>query len=137
MLKKMSCVLVFLFICNFAIGEEISPRTNIVQIANEDQFQREVEQFSGTAFVDFYSETCPPCKVLSPLFATWSDNLLGKVKFVKVDVKKNWALAQKFNITGVPTMIVFKNGMPGEKLTGFPDIALYLEDLETKELKVE
>lgn len=133
----MSYLLIFLFICNFAIGEETSPRTNIVQIANEDQFQREVEQFSGTAFVDFYSETCPPCKVLSPLFATWSDNLSGKVKFVKVDVKKNWALAQKFNITGVPTMIVFKNGMPGEKLTGFPDIALYLEDLETKELKVE
>jgi thioredoxin 1 len=139
MFRSFLLLLIFCF-CIFASDKQMnyeSSLKNVVQILSNDHFTKEVENFSGTAFVDFYSDSCPPCKVLSPLFNTWSNNLVGKVKFVKVNIHKSTDIAQKFGISAVPTMLIFKNGKISEKIIGFPDIALYLEDLETKDLRVE
>lgn len=135
MLKKFLSI--FILFAVFTFAEEAQTQTNVIQIQSEQQFQEEVENFSGTVYVDFYAETCPPCKILSPLFSTWSDNLVGKVKFVKVNAHKMQSLVQKYEIRALPTMIVFKNGQVSEKKIGFPDIACYLEDLEPKEQKVQ
>lgn len=106
---------------------------NILDILDEKHFIEEIEKSTSTVFVDFYSESCPPCKILSPLFDSWADNLLGKVKFVKVNIDKLKEIAVKYEINVVPTMVIFKNGKISEKKIGLPDIACYLEGLEGKE----
>lgn len=60
--------------------------------------------------IDFYADWCAPCKTLAPILIDVKKQLADSVKVIKVDVDKNPGLADKFQIRGVPTMILFKNG---------------------------
>ena len=60
--------------------------------------------------VDFYADWCGPCKMLAPILKQVKDELGEAIKIVKIDVDKNAGIASKFNVRGVPTMLLFKNG---------------------------
>lgn len=60
--------------------------------------------------VDFHAVWCGPCKTLAPILKSVKDELGNAIKIVKIDVDKNQPLASQFQVRGVPTMILFKNG---------------------------
>jgi thioredoxin 1 len=60
--------------------------------------------------VDFYANWCGPCQMLSPVLKQVKDNLGERITILKIDTDKNQDLASKYNVRGVPTMILFKNG---------------------------
>ncbi len=60
--------------------------------------------------VDFYATWCGPCKMMQPILQETAQKVGQKVKIVKVDVDKNPAAAQKFQVRGVPTLILFEKG---------------------------
>ena len=57
--------------------------------------------------VDFYAEWCGPCKMMTPILKDVKDNLKNRVSIIKIDVDKNKAIAEKYQVRGVPTMLLF------------------------------
>lgn len=60
--------------------------------------------------VDFFAEWCGPCKMMSPILKQVKDNLGNRVSIIKIDVDKNQSLAAKYQVRGVPTLMLFKKG---------------------------
>jgi thioredoxin 1 len=90
-----------------------------IQSVNENNFQDEVMDSELPVLVDFWAAWCGYCTQLTPIFEELATEMAGQVKFVKVNVDENRSLAQKQDVQGLPTMILFKNGQAAEKLTGF------------------
>lgn len=85
----------------------------------ESSFKDDVLDAGGSVLVDFWAPWCGYCSKLAPVLDEVADELGDKVKIVKVNVDENRALSQKYGVMSLPTMILFKNGEPGERLMGF------------------
>lgn len=60
--------------------------------------------------IDFYADWCGPCKMMAPILKQVKDSLGNEVSVIKIDVDKNQQLAAKYQVKGVPTLMLFKNG---------------------------
>lgn len=76
----------------------------------DSSFETDVLQSDIPALVDFWAEWCGPCKMIAPILDEISAEYAGKIKVCKVDVDSNPETAAKFNVRGIPTLLVFKNG---------------------------
>ena len=67
-------------------------------------------QSEKPVLVDFFATWCGPCKMLSPILREVKDSLGDTVSIIKIDVDKNQQISSKYQVRGVPTMILFQNG---------------------------
>jgi thioredoxin 1 len=86
---------------------------------SEDTFELEVLQENLPVLVDFTAVWCGPCKMLDPVVKQLAQEWQGQVKVVKLDVDDNPNLAMQYQIMGVPTLMLFKDGLPVERVTGY------------------
>lgn len=84
--------------------------------------------------VDFFAEWCGPCKVMSPILADLKSRLHDKAIIIKIDVDKNPAAAAAYQVSGVPTLILFKKGEIKWRQSGVVQVNV-LEQLLQKYLK--
>jgi thioredoxin 1 len=85
---------------------------------NSDNFEQEVLKSGVPAFVDFWAEWCGPCKMLAPIFEQLAEKYSGQIKFCKLDIDAEGALALKYKVMSIPTLILFKDGQAVGKLIG-------------------
>ncbi len=88
------------------------------QAITDSSFETEVLKSSDPVLVDFWAEWCGPCRALGPKLEEISNELTGKLKVVKLNIDENPAVAAKFGIRSIPTMILFKDGNSVETLMG-------------------
>lgn len=81
--------------------------------------------------IDFYAEWCGPCKAQSPILVEIARELNGKIKVIKIDVDKNQEIATRFQIRGVPTLALFKNGQSLWRQSGLVDKMQLLNTLRS------
>lgn len=86
---------------------------------NEGNWDSEVVSAKTPVLLDFWAEWCGPCKMLTPVLDELAGELAGKIKIAKVNVDENQALAEKFHIRSIPTLLVMKQGVVQEQLVGF------------------
>ena len=84
----------------------------------DDNFDAEVLKSSQPVLVDFWAEWCMPCRMLAPTIDKIAESYAGKVKVGKVDTDSNREVAIKYQISAIPTVILFKNGQVAQKFVG-------------------
>jgi thioredoxin 1 len=88
----------------------------IVNVSDQS-FKSEVEA-TGTVLVDFWAPWCGPCKMIAPVLEEL-DKELTNLKIAKLNVDDNPESASRFGVMSIPTLIVFKDGQPVDKVVGF------------------
>ena len=95
-------------------------------------FESEVLRSDQPALVDFYADWCGPCRMLAPVLEEIAREYEGGVKVGKVNVDEQMELAQKFGVSSIPLLVVFKDGQPVAKSLGYrpkEEIVNLLKDL--------
>ena len=79
----------------------------------------EVEQSSLPVLVDFWAVWCGPCRMIAPVVEEIAADYEGRMKVGKLNVDENNDLAARYGVMSIPTLILFKNGQPVERIVGF------------------
>lgn len=87
-------------------------------ITSEAQFEEKMKD-GKLVLVDFFAQWCGPCHMIAPVLEEIQKESNGEYDIVKVDVDQNESLSRKFGIMSIPTMILFKDGQPVDKIIGF------------------
>ncbi|MEI6241997.1 MAG: thioredoxin [Chlamydiota bacterium] len=91
-----------------------------VKVLNQKTFDTEIAK--GLVLVDFYAVWCGPCKMLSPILEQVAKLYESKVSIGKVNIDENEDLASKFEISSVPTIVLFKDGLEVSRFMGLRDL---------------
>lgn len=82
---------------------------SVTHVGDAD-FEQEVLKSAEPVLVDFWAEWCEPCKRIEPILHDLAEQYEGKLRIAKVNVETSAALASKFQVRGLPTFIIFKDG---------------------------
>jgi thioredoxin 1 len=88
------------------------------QTFTDGNFDQEVLQSPVPVLVDFWAEWCAPCKALGPTIDQLADEYVGKVKIGKVDTDANREISTRYQVSAIPTVLLFKDGTIKEKFVG-------------------
>ena len=96
---------------------------------NSENFPSEVLSYNGVVVVDFFANWCGPCRKLAPILEE-VDSELSNVKFAKINTDENIEMAKKYQVSGLPTLMVFKNGEAVERLVGLMPKSSIITNIE-------
>jgi thioredoxin 1 len=97
---------------------------------SDSSFEHDVLQSNVPVLLDFWAEWCGPCKMIAPILDQIAAEYAGKVLVAKMNVDENPKTPMKFNVRGIPTLILFKNGqLQGQKIGAVrkADVAAFLD----------
>jgi thioredoxin 1 len=90
----------------------------LISALTQDNFDKEVIQSAKPVLVDFWAEWCGPCKMIAPLLDELADEYDGKIKIGKVNIDEQQALATKYGIRAIPTLLLINKGQVAEQMVG-------------------
>ena len=91
--------------------------TNTLTLTDQN-FEQEVLKSDTPVVVDFWAVWCAPCRMVAPTVDAIAEEYLGRAKVGKLNVDENQAVTSRYNIRGIPTLLLFKNGQVQEQIVG-------------------
>ena len=101
------------------------------EIHSAAEFEKEIINHKGYALVDFWATWCPPCRMMAPVLESAEKQLGSQINFAKVDVDEQQQLAAEFDIMSIPTLVVFKDGKPVKRMSGYRPLDTFVEELKS------
>lgn len=95
-----------------------------------ENFEEEVIKSDKPVLIDFYADWCGPCKMQSPIIDALAEEYGDKIKVGKVNIDENMALAERYQVMSIPTLLIIKNGNIAKQFVGLTDKNLIVENLE-------
>lgn len=92
---------------------------DVIKHLTEDTFDKDVG--NGVTLVDFYADWCGPCRMMTPILEKVASEVKGKAIVAKLDIEKAQKTASHFQITSIPTLVLFKDGKEVGRLVGLKD----------------
>lgn len=92
---------------------------SVLNIANENEFKEKISQKDKPVLVDFWASWCGPCKMVAPELEAVGQEYEGKAVVMKVNVDEQQQLASNYNVMGIPTLLLFKDGVEVERIVGY------------------
>ena len=102
----------------------------MVQEINTNSFNSEVVNSDKVTVVDFFADWCGPCRKLSPILEEVEQELSDRVKFTKINTDENIESAKEYQVSGLPTLLLFKNGEVVERLVGLMPKSSIITNIE-------
>ena len=102
---------------------------NVIDI-NDETFENEVINSTIPVVVDFWATWCGPCRKLGPVVEEIANEFEGKVKFAKLNVEESIESAKSFSVSGLPSLLIFKNGEAVERMTGLMPKSTIVSNIE-------
>lgn len=90
---------------------------NVLHVTDQS-FEQEVLKAKEPVLVDFWAAWCGPCRMIAPTVEALANEYSGRARIVKMNVDENQATPAKYNIRGIPTLLLFKDGQVREQLVG-------------------
>ena len=94
--------------------------SDLIKQFTDDNFENGISQ--GVVLVDFYADWCGPCRMLAPVVEELAQEMAGKMTVAKVDTDQSVNVAAKFEVTSIPTLILFKDGQVAKRVVGLKDL---------------
>lgn len=95
----------------------------------EDTFEQDVLKAETPVLVDFWAEWCAPCRMMAPMVEQLAQEKAGQLEVVKLDVQENPDVAAQYGVMNIPTLILFIDGEPAERLMGYMPLEDIVEGL--------
>ncbi len=97
--------------------------------ADSRTFQ-EILKSDAIVFIDFYADWCGPCRMISPSIDALAQEFQGKVTFARLNIDENPSIAQHFDVTSIPTLMIFRREKPIRRMVGASPISHYRGELQ-------
>ncbi len=91
--------------------------SNITEL-NEENFKEKVVESNKLTVVDFWATWCGPCRKLGPVLDEIADEMPEEINIYKVNADENMKIAKEYSVSGLPSLLIFKDGQPVERLVG-------------------